>query len=167
MSISQRQRMFLEAFAAAGSVSQAAAAAGIDRTAHYRWLREDADYSDAFNRSTEQAAGALEDLAVRRATEGLDEPLIYKGEIVWRRDPVTNQVELDEQGLPIALTVRRRSDALLQTLLKAWQPKKYRENYKIEADITHRGLADLTDEQLARIARGGSGGVAPPADCPE
>jgi hypothetical protein len=186
MSLVPKKPAFLAAFAACGSITTAAAAVGIDRSMHYRWMREDAEYETAFKQAVEEAAGFLEDVAVERGTVGWDEPVIYKGELATR--PV-----LDERGAPIyvprydengdplfteggdplmailyePLTVRKKSDALLQTVLKAWLPKKYRDNHHVEAEVTHAGLGDLTDAQLEHIARGGSAGAAPPADSSE
>lgn len=157
------QRGFLAAFAATGQIGPAAAAAGIDRSTHHRWRREDSAYDELFKQAAEEAASAFEDLAIQRATEGLDEPVFYQGEPVYKRCPVTNALELDEQGLPVPLMIRRRSDTLLLSVLKAWQPKKYRENHHVEGSITHSGAAALSDAELERIARGGGGGAAAPA----
>jgi hypothetical protein len=165
-----KQRAFLAAFAVTGNIGRAAAAAGIDRSTHHRWMREDSAYAESFKQATEEAAGVVEDIAVQRATEGLDEPIIYQGELVYKRDPETGAVERDPDTLaPIPLTIRRRSDTVLLAVLKAWKPDKYRENHHIDADVRHTGAANMTDAELERIARGGdagagSGGAAPPAD---
>ena len=80
---------------------------------------------------------------VRRAFEGTDEPVYYKGE---------------ECG-----SVRKYSDTLAIFLLKAHAPEKYREN--IHAELTGAGggpialqaaVHVLTDDELARIAGSGS-----------
>src|SRR5262249_44545576 len=155
----------LAAFAAIGNIGAAAAAAGIDRSTHYRWKREDSEYAEAFERAVEEAAGVFEDVAVQRATEGLEEPLIYQGELVYKRDPLTNEiVPAPVTSEPVPLMIRRRSDTVLLAVLKAWAPTKYRENHHVDATITHTGAAALSDAELERIARGGGGGAAPSAD---
>lgn len=178
-----KQQAFLAAFGASGSIAGAAAAAGIDRSSHYRWLREDVDYAEAYKQAEVEAAGMIEDLAVQRATEGIDEPVLYKGQIVYDRvrdeqGRVIYTQAIDDQGQPIfeengdprieplmaPLKIRRRSDSILQSLLAAWMPKKYRTNHHIDGDFTHTGIGALTDAQLERIARGGGAGAAPPAD---
>jgi hypothetical protein len=60
------------------------------------------------------AVGALEDEALRRAVEGVEEP-VYQG------------------GKQVGV-IRKYSDALLMFLLKAARPEKYRENYSIRHD---------------------------------
>lgn len=48
----------------------ACAAAGVDRTDHYRWMQKDVDYRKAFEEAREEVNGLLEDEAVRRAYRG-------------------------------------------------------------------------------------------------
>lgn len=179
MSAIPKQQAFLKAFAATGSITMAAAAVGIDRSNHYHWLGNDPAYETAFAAATIEAAGHLEDTAIERATVGWEEPVVYQGMLA--AEPV-----LDAEGRPIyvpaigdagepilledgsprmdrlmkPLTIRKRSDALLQTLLKAWLPKKFRENVHVDGNINHSGISALSDEELDRIARGGGGGVA-------
>lgn len=82
-----RQEEFLEALAATGSVSHAAASAGISRAALYK-LRNHPD-GGAFNqRWTEAlrvATAALTDEAFDRAMNGSSEPVWYKGEQIGER----------------------------------------------------------------------------------
>lgn len=99
-----KARAFLAAYRQTASITKAAAAAKIDRTIHYRWLA-DANYKKAFEAAAEQAAQVLEDEAVRRATEGILEPVFY-------------------QGVKCG-AVRRFSDGLLQFLLRGFRPGKY------------------------------------------
>jgi hypothetical protein len=162
--LTPKQQAFLAAFARCGSITDAAAAAGVDRTAHYRWKAESFDYLEAFKRAEDEAADVLEDAAIERAVAGWEEPIISRGELVYRRDPETDALELDREGRPIALTIRKRSDALLSQLLKAWKPSKFRENFKVETEHSFSGLASFTDAQLEAIARGSSPGAAAPAD---
>lgn len=177
MSVVPKKEAFLAAFKACANVSKAAAAVGIERGLHYRWLKDDPTYPAEFRQAVLEAAQFLEDQAVERATDGWEEPVIYQGQLAV--EPVLD-VEgrqifvpaVDELGNPILLengeprmdrlttplTVRKRSDSLLQTLLKAWLPQKYRENHKIEHSgpdggpiPVQPGLAKLTDEQLAQL----------------
>ena len=186
MSAVPKQQAFLKAFTATGSITIAAAAVGIDRSNHYQWLKQDPEYKAAFDEAVVEASGFLEDTAIERATVGWEEPVVYQGQLAEEpvKDAEGRQIfvpEVDELGNPILLengdprmarlmkplTVRKKSDALLQTLLKAWLPKKYRENVHVDGNISHSGLSALSDEELDRIARGGSGGVAPAPDAEE
>jgi hypothetical protein len=161
-----KKGIFLATFAQTANITRAAMAVGIDRMMHYRWLRDDSEYAEDFKQATVAAAGLIEDKAVERAVEGWEEPVIYQGELVFRRDPETHVVLRDENLEPIPLMVRKHSDALLTTLLKAWLSKKYRDNHHVESDVTHHGLSSMTDAELERIAIGNaatSGGGTPPA----
>ena len=85
---------------------------------HYRWLAN-ASYKKAFAAAQDEAAQLLEDEAVRRATEGVLEPVFYQGE---------------ECG-----AVRRYSDGLMQFLLRGFRPQKY----SSKAEITGPGGGPL------------------------
>ncbi len=101
----QRQRDFLAAFRDRGIVRDAAAEAGIDRSAHYRWLAEDQAYRDAFASVEEDACDLLEAEARRRAVDGWAEPVFGKGEGA-------------HAGVKVVGYVRQYSDRLLEVLLK-------------------------------------------------
>lgn len=111
---------FLAAYRQTASITKAAAAAKIDRTMHYRWLRNPG-YKKAFDAATEEAAQVLEDEAVRRATEGTLEPVFY-------------------QGIKCG-AVRRYSDGLIQFLLRGFRPQKY--SSKAEITGPDGGPAEL------------------------
>lgn len=102
-----KQRRFLAAFAACGSLTQAARWAKIHRQTHYDWLDNDVAYKPAFERAGRRAARTLEDEAVRRAHEGVRKAIRYKGRIVGYETEF--------------------SDSLLTTLLKGNNPEKFRE----------------------------------------
>ena len=101
----QRQRDFLAAFRDRGIVRDAAAEAGIDRSAHYRWLAEEEPYRQAFARAEEEACDLLEAEARRRAVDGWAEPVFGKGQGA-------------HAGVQVVGYVRRYSDRLLEVLLK-------------------------------------------------
>lgn len=127
---------FLAAFRATASVTKAAAAAKIERCLHYRWLKEDRQYAAEFERAKDEAAQTLEDEAVRRAVEGTQRPVFYRGKACG--------------------VIREYSDTLLQFLLKGFRPEKYRERATIEHSgpdggpipIEDSRLTTLTDEEL-------------------
>lgn len=80
--VEDRKHRFLVAFRNLGNVLKACRIVGVGRTCHYDWLREDAEYRAAFDEAQIEAARILEDEAHRRATEGFDEPVFYKGKVV-------------------------------------------------------------------------------------
>lgn len=157
----QWRRAFLAALRQTGKVCDAAAAAGVDRTLVYRIRNRNLKFAKAWDDALEEAAGMLEDEAVRRARDGVIKyKFTSKGEPVLH--PVTGEpyYELDY------------SDTLLMFLLKGIYPDKYRDraNVQVEggetpvkhdytirpvdpealkqfhADIATAGLDDLSDD---------------------
>lgn len=123
------QAAFLAAFSGCGRVSRAAEIAEICRDDHYRWMKDDPTYPERFEATRQKAIGFLEDVAIKRATEGWLEPVFYKGE---------------ETG-----TVRKFSDLLLIFTLKGNAPEKYRERF----DTRHSGEVS----QVVKIFTSGEG----------
>lgn len=115
------QGAFLAAFSKTCSISAAAEAADIGRATHYLWMKEDAEYAVMFEGAKILAHQLLEDTAVDRAVVGWDEPVFHDGK---------------QCGL-----IRKRSDRLLEILLKAKKPTEYRE--RIDHEVTGKGGAPL------------------------
>lgn len=74
-----KQRAFLAAYAELGVAAAAAEAAMIGLADHQRWL-EDAEYREAFRLALERYMGRLELEVRKRALEGVEEPVFYRGE---------------------------------------------------------------------------------------
>jgi hypothetical protein len=127
----ERQRRFLAAFAASGSVGRASRWARIHRQSHYFWLAADPSYPARFRQAEVQAARTLEDEAVRRAHEGLRKPVWYKGRIVGYETEY--------------------SDTLLLAVLKANNPDKFRDRIE-QVNIQDIDIDKLSPEMLDKIA---------------
>lgn len=104
-------RAFLAAYAQTANITKAAEAARIDRALHYRWLDRFPKYQKAFQDAERQAGDFIESEAVRRATEGVLEPVFYQGEKCG--------------------AVRRYSDGVMLTLLRGFKPAKYSQKTEI------------------------------------
>jgi hypothetical protein len=78
-----RKKAFLRAYEDSGSETESARLAGIERATHYKWLAADKKYNAAFEAAKPIAAGALQDNAIRLATVGFFEPVIYKGQFQY------------------------------------------------------------------------------------
>lgn len=131
-----KKRAFLLAYAQLGTITHAARAAQIARRTHYDWLEEVDEegkpteqaerYRAALDDAHQQGCENLEREAIRRAVDGVDEPVYQKGERVG--------------------TIRKYSDVLLIFMLKGAKPEKYRERFEVKTE-------QVSDEQLdAKIA---------------
>ncbi len=117
---------FLEAFRVTASLTEAAKAVGLNRSAHYSWLAKDAKYPARFEAAKIDAAAGLEDEAIRRAREGVLEPIFYQG---------------------VACGAKRvYSDGLLQFLLRGFMPAKYKQNGSLELTGANGGPIDSRHE---------------------
>lgn len=100
-----RRRKFLDALSETGDVSAAAKAAGLSRGEALRLREEDESFRSVWDDANESAVDALEAEARRRALEGDEEDIYYRGEVVG--------------------TKIRKSDGMLEFLLKAYRPEKF------------------------------------------
>src|SRR5215831_2548107 len=109
-----KKRAFLVAYAQCGMLTKAAEIAGCDRNLHYHW-KADRVYAEAFALAQTMAADLHEEEATRRA-------------FGWDETRYTND------GTPY--TIKKFSDTLLIVRLKALKPDQYRDNLKVESEIT-------------------------------
>lgn len=139
---------FLSALADTGVVTDACRAAAISTTSAYGLRSTDADFAAAWEQAMEDAQDAAEREARRRAIRGVQEPVVYQGQLtpVWARHadgtpvmedyevydkdgaPRTAQrpvQEVDAEGRPVWLTVTKYSDPLLALLLKGRRKKVF------------------------------------------
>jgi len=102
-----KQNAFLNALAKTGTVKGATELSGVSRASHYRWLEDDA-YRVGLERARRMAADILEDEAWRRAVDGVD------------------RVIFNKKGVAVGIETRY-SDRLMEKLLAANLPEKYKE----------------------------------------
>lgn len=145
-----KRKLFLKAYAECGTIREAAKAAGAAHSMHYEWM-QDPDYAVAFAEAERDAINLLESELYQRIYQGTEEPVIYQGELCYKKDAtgkLTNK----------PLTIRRKNDTLLIFALKGKKPEVYRDNWKGELALTgnvqvnHRlNLRTLSDEQLEQL----------------
>lgn len=109
--MSEWKQIFLMALEEHFNVSRAAKVAGCTRQWAYHERKADPEFAAAWGEIEHAWVDAAEAEIYRRAVEGVDRPVFYKGEIVGH--------------------VREFSDQLLVTFLKAHRPEKYREKQDV------------------------------------
>jgi len=134
----KKRRVFLSVLARTGRVAEAARSVGYTDTATLQqYRRNDEDFAEAWDHALEAAAHVLEEEAIRRATEGVLEPVFYKGVVAGYK---TNY-----------------SDTLLMFVLRGLKPGTYRENQRGGDTNINFGIAVLpmtaqSDEQWEQRA---------------
>lgn len=141
-----------------GQIQHAAEVAGIAITTFYDRRNKYPDFAKEARLALTESNARLEREARRRAHDGVDKPVFYKGKIAgeW----------VDENGEPcskrkkgakfIRHSIKEYSDQLLGILLKAHNPK-FREKTEstIKAKIKTTSAKELTDEELLKIIASG------------
>lgn len=158
---------FLKALAITGSIKEAADAIGVDRSAHYAWMKADPAYPARFAEAQAQGMDALDDEATWRANHGVFEPLVYQGEFQYEqvpvRDPETGEIERYERGA--MLGVWRKSDGLLQFKLRG-AFAKYRQGV-LEVTGKDGGPIEMGIVERLNAARNRIAALKPKADPPK
>ncbi len=120
----KKRKVFLDVLAQTGRVAEASRAVGYTDTATLQaFRRNDEDFAEAWDLALEAAANVLEEEAIRRAIEGVLEPVYYKGEVTGYK---TNH-----------------SDTLLMFILRGLKPGVYRENQRGGDTNINFGIAVL------------------------
>lgn len=139
--LQHKKRAFLAAYRLCGSITKAAEISDIARKTHYEWMKDE-DYQRAFADAHEEAGDYLEQEARRRAVDGVDEPVFYKGKKCGE--------------------VTKYSDTLLIFLLNGLKPEKYKQRTTTEhsGKVAHEhtfdpGTIDGISSVIARIAAKG------------
>lgn len=109
----QARQAFLDLLRRTGNVSGAARAVGLSRSRAYQLRQRDREFAAAWDDAEQEAVDLLEGEARRRAAEGVEQPLVSGGRLVR-----------DDDGRVV--TVRRYNDRLLEFLLRAHRPDKFK-----------------------------------------
>lgn len=134
----KKEEFLLQLPETGGNVSKAAQLIGVTRKSLYEHRQQDEEFAKEWDKAVDQGIDRLEDEAKRRAFEGVDEPILYKGDVVQY--------------------ITKYSDTLLIFLLKGHR-EKYRERHEItgdlKSDVKITGLAKLFEgidtETIRRI----------------
>lgn len=154
---------YLEALALTGNHGAACFACDIERTTPYALLKTDEDFRAEREAALDAAADLLVLEARRRAKDGVDEPVIWQGQLSGTWLDAAGQVVAPETpgATMVPLTVKKYSDPLLMFLIKKERPE-YRDQAKVELtgagggpmEMKHSGQLDV--DVFARIDRDAS-----------
>ncbi|MBA4315605.1 MAG: terminase [Alcaligenaceae bacterium] len=174
----ERAIAFCAVLAETANVGRACVAVGIGRSTAYEWREADEDFAAMWDRALKVGVTALEDEAKRRAFEGVNKPVVFKGQFTYLYDEVLDdegnvvrdesgfakqKPVLDEHGNHKMATVKEYSDTLAIVLLKA-HDEKYRDNSKLELS-GHLALGSMTDDEIrAELAAFAALGIVPPTN---
>jgi hypothetical protein len=123
-------------------VSRACGVVGIERSTAYRRRDADEAFAAAWDDAMEAGVDKAEQEAFRRAVHGYEEPLTHQGHITYhvKRDKAGRPVMdvnglpvllVDDSGMPVPVTVRKHSDALLGLILKGRRKAVYSERKEL------------------------------------
>ena len=73
------KKMFLTRFTDYGCVRRACEEAGVGHTTVYKWRKNDLDFQQDFTDAETQAVSRLEPEALRRAVDGVEQPIFHGG----------------------------------------------------------------------------------------
>ncbi len=114
----ERQQKFFDLLSELGNISKACQMVPVTRTTVYKYRLENEEFAAKWKAAEILAGDALEDEAWRRAKDGIQRPLSFKGELTG--DVVTEY-----------------SDTLLIFLLKGNKQEKFAERSKTDNTIRH------------------------------
>jgi hypothetical protein len=142
---------FLAAIRVMPNVTRAARAAKINKSQHYAKMKSSPEYATVFQQAQQQGFDALSDVAVTRAIDGWEEPIVYRGEIALQEVPGTGKV--------VPVTVRRVDNQLLRFILERRHPE-YREHVEesgaldihVQMDNLNAGRQRVVEEKAERDA---------------
>lgn len=165
-----KQAKFLKAYRETANIKISCKRAGVSRQTFYNWRDNDPSFAAQLPDADADANDTLEYAAYDRAVQGVPSYVVSQGRMVYEEIPVFNKdgtPKLDAQGKQVMLrgkplVERKYSDPLLQTLLKARLPEKYKDRsahehtgkdggpIKVER---HQDLARLTDDELEQVEK--------------
>ena len=129
---------FLAALRELPVIAHACKAVDIERSTAYRAREADEGFAKAWDEAQEDGIDRAEQEAFRRGVVGFEEPVIDKGRLAYRYERYLDddgaehyRLQLDDQGQPVPLTVRKHSDALLGLVLKGRRKSVYAERKEL------------------------------------
>ena len=98
-----------------------------DKSVHYAKLKSSPEYATAFQEALQIGCDALSDIAVTRAADGWEEPVVYQGRVVLQENSATGEM--------VPVTVRKIDNQLLMFVLRNRHPD-YRERLEHSGKVS-------------------------------
>jgi hypothetical protein len=125
----QKKERFIEALSRTANVTAACEIVGLPRMRAYYWRSCDPVFCAGWDEALERGLDALEDEVMRRAKDGIAEPIYCKGRVVGE--------------------TRRYSDRLAMFILKSRRPEVWGDRQRLDVK---NDWSLLTEEELRRKA---------------
>lgn len=158
-----KQRIILEALAKCSSIKAACELADVPRRTFYNW-EKNKTFAAAVQEAYKEGNDTLDDAIIERALQGVSEPLVSMGKLVYEEIPELDNEgnpKLDKRGRPVMqrgaqIFVSKPSDRMLELAAKS-RMKKYRD--RVDLDLLEQinestggaitlNTKDLTGEEL-------------------
>lgn len=131
----KKQQAFLKFYRKCANIKASCEAAKISRQTFYDWKDHDTAFVEQLVEAEKEANDTAEYALYDRAVNGIEEYVVSNRQVVYfDKKPLTHRVY---------------SDRLLEVLLKARMPDKYKEKQQIEHKIETQDLSKLSNEDLA------------------
>ena len=132
----ENQRRYLSALEKIGAKTKAIDAVGLSRSCLVDWRRDCEGFETAERAALAAYGDSLIQELTARVLTGIPEPVIFKGEQQFEKDPETGDLLRDEDGQPIPLIVFKKDS---QTLIKGLEACA--EGFSRKEEVVHSGFA--------------------------
>lgn len=137
-----KQKAFLTAYRACGTICGAARASSQARHNHYRWLDLDDEYRKEFAQAQQEAADIFIAEAARRAKDGVAKLKFHQGKpIMIPALSEDGEPLFEEDGTPqlVPYVEYEYSDTMLMFLIKAMRPGEFRDRQDTSLTLKDQG----------------------------
>lgn len=135
-----RMEAVAEAYRASPSLRQAALAANVHPGIVYAWRKKHPEiFIPMLEAAEEERRDRMREHAFIRAVGGWERPVIYRGEVMYKRNPVTGDFLLDDNYELIPITETVVSDSLMGRYLAAYLPEFKQGGSSVGVDVKQDG----------------------------
>ena len=114
-----KQELFLMAYAKHGILTESLRASGTKEGDYHRWMTQDEVFAGLFQEARRAWGDKIREWVNNVAMDGVPEPVVYKGQIQYERDPDTGEIVYDVRGQKVPVMVPKRDNRVLLRLAEA------------------------------------------------